>query len=137
MTHSGKAIANAAEEIIGSPFRLHGRNAGTGLDCVGAVVHCLQAFGSNPLPPSGYSLRNKSALPFARYARASGLVSVEGKINAGDILLARVGPGQMHLLIALGDEKFVHADAGLRRVTKLTGPLRWEVLEHWRYHQTD
>ena len=35
---TGEALATAAEQLIGIPFRLHGRNPETGLDCVGVVA---------------------------------------------------------------------------------------------------
>jgi hypothetical protein len=49
----------------------------------------------------------------------------------GDVVLARVSPVQAHLLVAAPDG-FVHAHAGLGRVTFLPGPLPWPVAREWR-----
>ena len=41
MSLCGDALAQAAQKLIGSPFRLHGRNRETGLDCIGVVGAAL------------------------------------------------------------------------------------------------
>jgi len=133
MNAAGEAIAEAAQELIGATFRLHGRRPNTGLDCVGVVAASLVKAGVEPILPTGYSLRNASPEEFIPFAAASGLSPVEGPIRAGDILLVQTGPAQLHLMIALGSDAFVHADAGLRRVTRIRALMDWDVLKHWRY----
>lgn len=133
MTASGCAIATAAQEFIGAKFRLHGRSHQTGFDCVGVVAASLAKAGANPVLPIGYTLRNASMDQFIPFATASGLEPVCGAAMAGDILMVRTGPAQLHLMIALGNDEFVHADAGLRRVTRIKSPVDCEVLKHWRY----
>ncbi|WP_410971081.1 hypothetical protein, partial [Salmonella sp. SAL04269] len=51
--------------------------------------------------------------------------------RAGDVLLMRAGPGQLHLAVKTA-HGFVHADAGLGRVVERPGDPGWEVLSIWR-----
>ena len=51
---------------------------------------------------------------------------------AGDLLLCRSGPGQLHLAVGV-DGGIVHADAGLRRVVERPGAVPWPVLGVWRW----
>jgi cell wall-associated NlpC family hydrolase len=120
-------VALAAEALIGVPFRLYGRDPATGLDCVGLVALALGADA-----PRDYRLRNRdisSALALAPFA---GLADADGPVEPGDVLLARSGPAQHHLLIADTRGGFVHAHAGLRRVVATPGPLPWPVERRWR-----
>lgn len=123
------AAAEAALAAIGSRFRLHGRDPGTGLDCVGVAALALRASGYAGAVPSGYALRGGDparvvALFDAALARADG-------DRPGDVVLMRAGPMQLHLgVIVLGG--MVHADAGLRRVVLRPGPAAWPVIGAWR-----
>jgi hypothetical protein len=127
MTH-GERVAAAAQGVVGSRFRLHGREPASGLDCVGVVAVALRAGGHEGPVPEGYALRCGSAAPFRDCWE--GLVAANGTW-AGDVLLCRVGPGQLHLGVrtALG---VVHADAGLRRVVERPGALPWPLVAAWR-----
>ena len=51
--------------------------------------------------------------------------------RAGDLLLCRAGPGQLHLMIDSGGG-VIHADAMLRRVVERPGPPPWPVVGRWR-----
>ena len=128
---TGAELAVAAEALVGAPFRLHGRDAATGLDCVGVVVAALRAHADRVVEPQGYGLRNRSVAPLLDLAEANGLVEAQGATGPGDILLVRPGPGQHHLLIATR-AGFIHAHAGLRRVVAQPGPLPWPVQRRWR-----
>jgi cell wall-associated NlpC family hydrolase len=44
-------LATAAETLVGSRFRLHGRDPETGLDCVGVVAAAMAAIGQSPPSP--------------------------------------------------------------------------------------
>ena len=127
----GQAIAEAAAQLIGSPFRLNGRNPRFGLDCVG-LVHCaLEAAGLRPASCKGYQLRNYSIEPFLKSAEASGLAKSSGPVEPGDIVLVIPGPAQHHLLVAEGGGRFIHAHAGLRKVVRSTPPIPWEIVSAW------
>jgi cell wall-associated NlpC family hydrolase len=126
------AFARAAENLAGTRFRLRGRDPATGLDCVGLVAAALATTGRDPPAPSGYGLRNSSINEALGFASGAGFDECAGEPIAGDLLLVRPGPLQHHLLIALERGRFVHAHAGLRRVTITPGPAPWPILRHWR-----
>lgn len=128
----GEALAQAAEQLVGSPFRLHGRNPETGLDCVGLVAAALQAIGAKPLIPFGYALRNLTVAQWLDHAGRSGLVPAPGPMQVGDVLLITLGHCQHHLAIATASETVVHAHVGLRQVVKQPLQPSWRVTEKWR-----
>lgn len=134
---TASALAHAAEALAGARFRLHGRNPETGLDCVGVLAAALAAVG-HPAPiPNGYTLRSRS-LPWLDMAVVgSGFAPARGPVLPGDVLLARIGPCQLHLLVAAHRDRFIHAHAGLRRVVLMPGPPPWPILHHWRLAEND
>ena len=121
-------LANAAIGLIGVPFRLHGRNPATGLDCVGLVAVAMERAGFRPIAPQGYSLRALTVRPLLEFATASGLEAVD---DQGDVWLAQVHALQFHLLIA-AQGGAVHAHAGLGRVVFLPDPMTWPIVMRWR-----
>ena len=129
---SGAALAAAALDLAGTRFRLHGRDPETGLDCVGVLAASLSAIGRAAPLPQAYALRCRDVAGLDALAGACGLVSAGPDRMAGDVLLFRVAPCQLHLVIALGPDRGVHAHAGLRRV--IAGPFspRWLLTRHWR-----
>lgn len=129
---TGDDLARGAETLAGVPFRLHGRDPATGLDCVGVVAAAFAACGRRPRSPRGYGLRNRAIDRWTALAEAAGLDRVQGDRRPGDIVLVRPGPGQHHLLVALAGDRFVHAHAGLRRVVVQPGPLPWPIERCWR-----
>jgi cell wall-associated NlpC family hydrolase len=130
-------VACAAAALVGVPYRLHGRDPCTGLDCVGVAAAALDACGRLKRAPAGYSMRNRTIAPLLALAPDNGLVVAEGPVAEGDILLVRPGPGQHHLLIAVAEDRFVHAHAGLRRVVAQPGPLPWPIEGRWRLSHED
>ena len=132
MTDLAERFACEAEALVGADFRLHGRDPATGLDCIGLADAALRRAGAIPAAPKGYTLRNSSIARFLSHAEASGFDRASGPPERGDLLLVRTGPGQVHLMIALGRDRFVHAHAGLRRVVLHLGAQYWPVLHHWR-----
>lgn len=129
---STSALASAALELVGTRFRLHGRNPATGLDCVGLLGAALSAIGRENTLPASYTLRTREPAGLDRIARNCGLELTEYPILSGDVVLVRMGPCQLHLLIALGTGRFVHAHAGARRVVVLDSMLEWPVIRLWR-----
>lgn len=129
---SGAELAAAAETLVGAPFRLHGRDPASGLDCVGVLAAAFARCGRTPTTPRGYGLRNRSVTSWLELAADAGLAEVEGPARPGDVIMVRPGPGQHHLLLALASDRFVHAHAGLRRVVVQPGPLPWPPERHWR-----
>ncbi|MBO6767072.1 MAG: C40 family peptidase [Erythrobacter sp.] len=133
MSTRGGEIASAAETLIGTRFRLHGRNPETGLDCIGLVGQALESCGRLVHYPQGYKLRNIDIARWLEFAGANGLRDCAGPAERGHILLTQPGPAQHHLLIALGGGQFVHAHAGLRRVVSQRISLIRPPLAQWRF----
>jgi len=112
--------------LVGAPFRLHGRDAVTGLDCVGVAA---RAFGVSDVP-RGYSVRTADGGGVAALVDAAGLRRVRREPVDGDLVLVRSGPVQCHLVVMTA-AGFVHADAGIGRVVETPGALPWPVLAVW------
>lgn len=129
---SGAALADAAEALVGTRFRLHGRSVETGLDCIGLLAAALEAIGRPAPLPTGYGLRSHVLPALDGFAEACGFGGTDADILPGDVLLLRVGPCQHHLAIAASRGRFIHAHAGLRRVVIVPGPFDWPVLRRWR-----
>lgn len=127
-----EAFARAAEYLIGTPFRLHGRDPASGLDCIGLVFASLLAIGRHPVAPNGYRLRNLSIERWLCHAWSSGLAPAEGAKERGDVLLVQPSPVQHHLLIALGESDVVHAHASLRKVVRQPLAADTRVSARWR-----
>ncbi len=126
-------FVRAARTLIGTPFRLYGRDAATGIDCVGLVYNSLIAIGRKPDQLRGYRLRNKSIDTWLRQAEYSGLNRSRGRLSPGDIALISPGPMQQHLVIADTKDWFIHAHAGLRRVVRQRGVATPEnIITKWR-----
>lgn len=127
-TVSPDEFADAAEALLGAPFSLGGRDPATGIDCVGLVAAALGGADG----PSGYGLRNAAIDRHLPFAARAGFAPATGASERGDLILAAPGPAQHHLLIALGEDCFVHAHAGLRRVVLHSGPIPWPTRARWR-----
>lgn len=123
------ALAAAAATLIGAPFRLHGRDAATGLDCVGLVAEALRRAGSKPVVPAGYRLRAMSLTRLLPFAEANEFRAADLP-DRGDVVLVMVNPVQPHLLIR-AERGFIHAHAGIGRVTFMPGALPWPVAGAW------
>lgn len=132
MTVPPGTLADAALCLVGTRFRLHGRDPATGLDCVGLVAASLAMIGAKPVPPSGYAMRNLSIDRWLEFAQRSGLEAAEGALAPGDVLLVRLGYGQHHLMIAVGAGAAVHAHAGLGRVVRQPLDPALALTAHWR-----
>ena len=129
---SGEALAAAAEALVGAPFRLHGRDPASGLDCIGVLAAALAATGRRAALPNGYALRARFLPELGAIAAACGLAETTGPVRPGDVVFLRMGPCQFHLAIAGQRGRFVHAHAGVKRVILSDGPLPWPVAGQWR-----
>ena len=125
-------LAQAAASFVGTPFRLHGRNPDTGLDCVGLLIVSLEAVGVHSTRPTGYALRNTSIGTWLPYAEEWKLRDARGAILAGDVLLISSGPNQHHIQIAQSSSAVIHAHAGLRRVVRERLSRKPSLEAHWR-----
>lgn len=131
-TDAGAQLALAGEELIGSPFRLYGRNPETGLDCVGLVTASLSKIGRIAQAPKGYALRNVGVGQWLSLVAANGFEPCIDETRRGDLIMTRPGPGQFHLLIATGPRHVIHAHAGLGRVVRQPLDIPALVEARWR-----
>ena len=129
---TGAALAAAAEALVGTRFRLHGRDAATGLDCIGVLAAALATCGRPAALPNFYSLRMRAPPELGEIAQDAGFTPCTAAVLAGDVLLVRIGPCQFHLVLAADRDTFVHAHAGLMRVVRSALPGDWLVVRHWR-----
>lgn len=129
---SGSRLASEAAKLIGCPFRLHGRDPESGLDCVGLVFAALAASGSKPVAPRGYRMRNLSVDGWLQFAARSGLTPSPGPVRTGEVLLVALGHCQHHLMIMIGAAEVIHAHAGLRQVVRQPLEPTWRVCAKWR-----
>lgn len=125
-------FARAAENLLGTPYRLGGRCARHGVDCIGIVIVSLREIGENFPDLPTYGLRNRDFDFVKNIAGQCAVTEVNDSVLRGDIVMVRPGPAQRHLLINLGNQRWVHAHAGLRRVVIFTGELPWPVIQNWR-----
>lgn len=130
MTDRGCVLAQEALALVGAPFRLHGRSAETGLDCVGVVALAARRAGHWAAVPDRYALRGGLLDEILAWMKAAGLASVD-EMRRGDVVLVQAGVRQFHLMVFTG-AGFVHAHAGLRRVVEVPGESPWPVLTIWR-----
>ena len=133
-----ESFAAAAEALCGAPFRLHGRDPATGLDCVGLVAAALECCGRLVAVPEGYALRALSVAPLLGFAPRNGFAALDPRAPAkpGDLLRLRPSAIQAHLAIVLDRDRFVHAHAGLGKVVIASsigpGALPGEIIARWR-----
>lgn len=130
MSERGDALAREALGLLGVPFRLHGRSAETGVDCVGLVALALRAVGHACKVPDRYALRGGQVRQFEAWLEAADLRRAD-EVARGDVVLVQAGARQFHLMLGTGGG-FVHAHAGLRRVVEMRGESPWPVLSVWR-----
>jgi cell wall-associated NlpC family hydrolase len=130
-------LGEAAASFVGRPFRLHGRDPVTGLDCVGLVVASLAAVGGQPVAPTGYRLRNLAVDHWLEFAERSGLVPASGLLGPDEVLLVALGYGQHHLMIKAGRDEVIHAHAGLRRVVRHRRDHSNSICARWRVNASE
>lgn len=128
---TGELIAAAAQAVVGAPFRLHGRDPATGLDCVGVLAVALKAAGREVALPQTYALRKSKLENLDKIAALAGMIQVVGTCRPGDVLLVKTAPCQFHFLIAARDGGFIHADASRKRVVHTPGSPIWPVIAHY------
>ncbi len=126
----GDIIARA-RSALGAPFRLHGRDLATGVDCVGLAALAL---GKVSGVPTGYALRGGSIDACIEAIRALCLTRRRGEPRRGDLLLMMAGPHQFHLGLWTG-EGLIHADANARRVVERPGAPPWRIIAAWHNHR--
>lgn len=129
-----RALADEALLLCGVDFRLHGRDADNGVDCVGLADLCVSAAGLNCDVPTGYSIRGGDIATVVNVMEQAGFKKILSKDapREGDLILVRPSPAQLHLMICT-QGGFVHAHAGLRKVVFSPGPCPWPIFQIFRF----
>ncbi len=135
---SGLALATAAEALVGTRFRLHGRDPASGLDCIGVFAAAMAGIGRPLAVPNGYAMRLRDIAEFRPLAPTFGFEEITGAVRPGDVLMFAVGPVQFHLgIMGRSSGGLVHAHAGLRRVVIGSAGSDWRPAGHWRLIEQD
>lgn len=127
-----RRLARAAETLVGTPFRLHGRDPATGLDCLGLLSAAMARAGRPISLPTGYPLRIIQLDRWMPDPLTCGLRPARGRFACGDVVLLQPGPVQFHLAIADRSLGWVHAHAGLRKVVRDAALPDGVIIHHWR-----
>jgi cell wall-associated NlpC family hydrolase len=103
-------MADLALSMLGQPYRFGGAAPG-GFDCSGLVVYA--ASGAGVRVPRTALEQLHSGIPVAR-----------AELKAGDLVFMHLAHKELHVGIALGGERFVHAPStgGRVRVDSLAAP---------------
>lgn len=112
-----------ARSVVGVRFRRQGRGE-DGFDCVGLV-----GWAHGVAVPADYAGHSGDAVRVGAVLAAAGFRQV-GRAAAGDVLLLRSGPGQLHLGLSTGGG-IIHADAVARGVVERRD-VPWPVIGIWR-----
>ncbi|MFB0612974.1 NlpC/P60 family protein [Aurantiacibacter poecillastricola] len=131
MTRSER-LAHAARDLVGVPFRLHGRCARNGVDCIGLIALALERCGQSVPPLPRYTMRNRDLGRLLALAEKLDLEPATAPLGVGTIILLRPSAAQYHLGITGQDESLIHAHAGLGRVVEAPAPKEWPVIASWR-----
>lgn len=127
MSYVANKFAKAAVSLVGTPFRLHGRDPHSGLDCVGLINESLKIAGlPRPQLPK-YALRNSDYSFVLKTACLAGFKPAKNGIFLGDLVVVKPGPAQLHFLVAQARGGFVHAHASLREIVTMPGPVPWPI----------
>lgn len=134
---SGVDLATSAQSLLGTRFRLNGRDPTHGLDCIGLLEAALGRCGHAAPLPNGYSLRISDPAKWLPDPQACGFAPATAPVEAGDVVLLQIGPAQFHLAIHAADGGWIHAHAGLRRVVWQPAPPAGAIVQHWRLAPSD
>lgn len=124
---------HVAQQLVGTPFRLHGRDPAHGLDCIGLIVVAYDRAGQPLSPPDAhYRLRGHDVAVAARILGLTGFAPVTDElVRPGDIIIQHWAGGRIHLLLA-GVSTAIHAHAGLGRVVHASLPASGDLHSRWR-----
>ncbi len=122
-----------ARALVGVRYRLHGRCAAHGLDCVGLVALAYRQSGlCFAPPPVDYRLRHDDPAIIQAALTDAGFDDVGSDApTAGDIIIQRWPMRGLHMAVAT-PAGIVHAHAGLRRIVETPGYPADHVVGLWR-----
>jgi cell wall-associated NlpC family hydrolase len=107
---TGSPLADLALSMLGQPYRFGGAAPG-GFDCSGLVAYA--AAGTGIQVPRTAHQQFASGRPVSR-----------GELRAGDLVFMHLKHKELHVGIAIGDQRFVHAPSkgGYVRIDSLDAP---------------
>jgi cell wall-associated NlpC family hydrolase len=103
-------MVDRARSMLGQPYRWGGDEPG-GFDCSGLVVYAANGAGIR-VPRTAHEQLG-AGTPVAR-----------GKVHEGDLVFMHLAHKELHVGIAIDDERFIHAPSagGYVRIDSLTAP---------------
>lgn len=127
------AVLERARALLGTPFRLQGRDPAIGIDCVGLVI---LAGGIEGAPKPDYRRRGNHLRSFLdRSNRWFRRVSAR-TARPGDIAIIECGPKSWHVGV-IDDGALIHADPRVGRVVRRPGALPGAVRAVLRRRRRD
>ncbi len=132
MKNIGEQAWACAVALVGVPFRLQGRSAETGLDCIGLVLAAFAGAGVRLASIDSYALRGFPLERALALMDASGLARTGVPVQSGDVGLFLLPARQLHLAL-LAPGEIIHADAGQRRVCAAPPSRLPEAVARWRW----
>ena len=90
-----KIVVDNAVSMLGQPYRFGGDAAG-GFDCSGLVVYAAAAAGIRVPRTAADQWAGGTAVP-------------RGGVQAGDLIFMHLAHKELHVGIAVGNERFIHA----------------------------
>ena len=127
------AVWAAGTALVGAGFRLQGRDAATGLDCVGVIVAAYAAAGVRLAAIDDYALRGFAADRAVAALMTAGFARADDAVQPGDVGLFKLPARQLHLAL-LAPGQMIHADASLRRVVMAPASRLPAPASCWRWH---
>lgn len=120
-------------DLVGCPFKDHGRNRNEGFDCYGLAIEVSKRFG-HKLPDLKYRKADNDT--FARNAEdvisalANDIIQTESQ-EEGNLIVFFEGERMVHIGVILKEDTFIHADRYGVRVMRLSEYFR----QNWRLYK--
>lgn len=128
MTELQSTIVAAARACLGTPFRHQGRAPGIGLDCAGLAVVALKSAGVDIHAPANYSRTPHDGRLRAMIDIQRGLRFVpRDDMQAGDVLLIKIGNEPSHVGICTGGGNVIHAYEQVGKVVEHRLDAAWQA----------
>jgi NlpC/P60 family putative phage cell wall peptidase len=115
---NAELVVAAAREWLGTPYRHQAATLGAGCDCLGLLRGVWRAlYGDEPMamPPYRADMRDPAHAGALEAAAEKLLVRTEGKAEAGQVVLFRLGgmAHAKHCGILVSPDRFIHSQERL------------------------
>jgi len=139
VSERGDKIAQAAEAMVGIPFRHQGRNPKVGVDCVGVVLCAVWSAGCDLPDCLGYGPLPRSEVLLAELEKRARRIHMDDA-QPGDVLLFQYRPElPMHFAVLVWNNYVVHAHGSTGKVVRHRLSPAWAMRLHsiWRAEGVD